>query len=141
MLCGSSLSPAIRAIPADLEARNYDMKLAVALDLPSYPVKKVAFELLHFPAAQACHVHVITVRTTFVKMAFSLNVQQIKFIDQAVAFEQRQRPVHGNAIDVGIHLRRPAQYLGGVQVLLCRLDDFQDDLSLIHISEPTRRTP
>ena len=45
------LFPAVHAVPADLEPRNQNVKLAVALDLSLHAVKQVALEFLHFAAS------------------------------------------------------------------------------------------
>ena len=50
------------------------MKLAIALDLALDAIEQVALEFLHFPATQAGHVHVIALRTAFVKMPFPLHM-------------------------------------------------------------------
>ena len=113
------------------------MKLAVSLDLPFDPVEQVALELLHAPASQARHVHVVPLRPALVEVAVALYVQQVQLIHQPVALEQRQCPIHRHAVDVGIDLGCLAQNLGGIEMLLRRLDDFQNDPALTREPYPT----
>src|SRR5207245_11750118 len=65
---------ATRAVAADLHTCNQNMELALALDLPFETVEKIALELQDFPATQACHVQMIALRPTFVKMLLPLEV-------------------------------------------------------------------
>ena len=63
---------AVSTITANFEARNDDVKAAIALDLSFEAVEKVALELCNFAASETRHVNVISLRTTFVKMFFAL---------------------------------------------------------------------
>jgi hypothetical protein len=44
-------------------------------------------------------------------MPFAVDVHQVQFVNQTVALEQLQRPVHRAAIDAGIQLLAPAHPL------------------------------
>ncbi len=96
------------------------MEVAVALDFSTWPlrrVEEVAFELLHLAAAQAGHVHVVALRTALVEVAVAFDVQQVELVRQALALEQAERAIDGDAIDVGIDARGLVQDLRAIEVL------------------------
>ena len=62
------------AVAANFHARNQNMELAFALDLPFKAVEEIALELQDFPATQARHVQMIALRPTFVKVLLTLEV-------------------------------------------------------------------
>ena len=61
---------------------------------------------------------VIALRTTLVKMFLALQVHQVKFVNQAVALEQAECAIDGDAVNPGIHFAGAAQDLAGVEMLL-----------------------
>ncbi len=103
---------------------------------PLHAIEQVALKLLHFAATQASHVHVVALRTPFVEVPFPLHMQQVEFVHESLALQQRQRPVHGNAINVGVDPGGLAQDLRGVEVLLGGFDDFQNDAALARHANP-----
>src|SRR5207245_6552508 len=73
--CNSGRQAAAKgAVAANFHARNQNMELALALDLPFETVEKIALELQDFPATQACHVQMIALRSALVKMLLPLEV-------------------------------------------------------------------
>ena len=106
------------------------MELAIAFDLSFDPVEQVTLEFLYASTSQTSHVHVIALRTALIEVAFPLYMQQVQLVHQPVPLQQRKRAVDRHPIDVGIDLGRLAQDLRGIQMLFCRLDNFQDDLAL-----------
>ena len=76
---------ALCAIPANLEPAHEDVKLAFALDLTFEPLKQIAFEFCDFPAAQARHVNVVTLRAALIKVLLALHVHQVKLINEPVS--------------------------------------------------------
>jgi len=107
------------------------MKLAVAFDLPFDPVEQVALELLHASASKTCHVHVISLRSAFVEMAFALHMQQVELVHEPVPFQQRESAIDGDPIDLRIDAGGFPQDLGGVQVLIRCLDNFKNNAALM----------
>jgi len=73
---------------------------------------------------------VISLRASFIKMFFALQVHEIEFIDQSLALEEVKGAVDGDAIDLRIEFLGAAKNSGGVEVLLGGLDDAQDHLAL-----------
>lgn len=49
--------------------------MTVAFDLAFDPVKQVAFELLHFAAAQTGHMHMRTLRPPLIEMSLAFDMQ------------------------------------------------------------------
>jgi len=64
------------------------MKVAISFDLPLHSVEQLTFELLDFAAAEAGHVHVVALRPPFVKVAITLGMQQVEFINQTLPFQE-----------------------------------------------------
>jgi hypothetical protein len=122
---------ALGAVPTDLKAGDHDVKSAIALDLAFKAVEQVALELHDFATAKTSHVNVIALRTTLIEMLFALHVHEVEFINQSVALEQVERPVHGHTVDPGIQPLGVAQDLRRIQVLLCRFHDAKDGPTLM----------
>ena len=57
-LLGSS---ALRAISADFQSSDYDMKATIPLDLSFQAIKQITFELSNLAATQTSHVDVVAV--------------------------------------------------------------------------------
>src|SRR6267143_1746775 len=109
---------ALATVSADLEAGYDDVEAAVTLNLPLQPVEEIALEFRDLATAQAGHVNVVPLRATFVVVFLTFQVHQIKFVDQAVALEQLEGPVHRNPVDLRIEPAGMAQDLTGVEMLL-----------------------
>ena len=107
------------------------MKLAFALDLTFEAVEKIALKFHDFAAPQACHVDVISLRTSLVKMLFALHVHEVKFIDQTMALEQTQRAINSDSVNSGIQFACVAKNLRRIEMLLCRFYDREDGASLV----------
>ena len=123
---GRCCSATLAAVPADFQAGHNNVETAITLDLPFESVEEIAFEFRDFSATQACHVHVIALGPSLVVMLLSLQMHQVKFVDQAVPFQEIQGPIYGDTIDLRIDLPRFAQNLTGVQMLLCGFNDAEN---------------
>jgi hypothetical protein len=118
-------------ISADFEARDDDVELAFALDLTFETVEESALEFRDFAATEARHVDVVALRTSLVKMFFALEMHEIEFVHEAVALEQAESAVDGDAVDIGIEFAGALKNLRGVEVLLRGFDDAQDRTALV----------
>ena len=85
MLAGRA---ALRAIASDFQARNDDVEVAIALNLPLQAVEEVALEFRDLAATQASHMNVVALGPPLIKMLFALHVHEIKLIYQAMPLEQ-----------------------------------------------------
>lgn len=121
----------LRAVPADLEACNHNVEMAIALDLSLEPVEKVALEFGDLAAAQTSHVDVVALGPAFIKVFFALHVHKVEFIDQAVTLQQAEGAIDRHPIDTGIEFARPAQDLAGIEMLLRSLDHTEDGTALM----------
>src|SRR5215472_417350 len=120
--CGA----AVAAISANFETSDDDVKSAVALDLSLEAIEEIAFEFGDLATAKASHMDVIALGATFVVMFFALEVHEVELVDQAVALEEIESAIDGDAVDLGIQFAGFAEDLGGVEVLFGGLDDAQD---------------
>ena len=73
----AQLLSALHAVTANLKSGNKNVELAIAFHLPFHTIKQIALELLHIPATQASHVHVISFWAAFVEMPFTFHVKEI----------------------------------------------------------------
>src|ERR1700730_9535223 len=115
--------PALVAIAADFQARDYDVELAITLNLPLQAVEEIALKFHDLAATQACHVNVVSLWTPFVVMLLALHVHQVELVDQAMTLEQIDGAVDGDPVDLRINLAGFAQDLAGVEVLFGGLHD------------------
>ena len=102
---GGGGSAAGAAVAADFQAGNNDVEAAIALDLSFEAIEEITFEFGDFSAAQAGHVDMVPLGATFVIMLLALQVHEVEFVNQAVAFQEIQRAVDGHAIDLRIERR------------------------------------
>jgi hypothetical protein len=126
------------AIAANFKARNHDMELAVPLNLTLQPVEKIALKFHNLAATQACHVNVITLWASFIVVLFALHMHEIKFVYQAVALEQVDGAIYGDAVDLGIDASRFPQNLAGIEMLLSGLHHAENRAALVGHPQPTR---
>jgi len=82
---GIALRATIGTVSAALQARDDNMELAVALNLPFQTVKEIAFKFSYLSATKTCHVNMISLRPPFVEVLFSLHVHQVKLVHQPMA--------------------------------------------------------
>src|SRR5277367_5401686 len=88
-----SLVPASGAVPADLEARDHDLKTAIALQLALQRFESFADKFRDFPASQTCHVNMVTPQFALVEVTFAVEVHQVELVDQPLSLEQIESPV------------------------------------------------
>jgi len=126
------------AITTDFQPGNHDMELAIALDLSLQSVEEVTFEFSDFAASQTGHMDMISLWSAFVVMFFTLHVHEIEFIHQAMAFEQGQRAVNRDSVNLRIQPAGAAQELAGVEVLLGRFHNAEDGAALASHAQAAR---
>src|SRR5215472_5638964 len=126
----SFLGAATFTIAADLQPCHHDAETALPRHRVFQLVEQLAFELDDFAAAQAGHVHVVAAGAAFIEVTLTLDMHQVQFVDQALAFEQADSPVDGDAVDGGIDAPRLPQDLSGIKMLLGSRNDAQDGATL-----------
>lgn len=125
-------------VATDFETGDYDMELALALNLALETFEEIAFKFLNFAAAEAGHVQVIAVGTTLIVVFFSLQMHEIELVDQAMTFEQAEGAIDGDAVDTGIEFAGFAKKLAGIEVGFGGLDDLEDGATLTGHAEAAR---
>lgn len=121
---------ALAAPPADLQARDANVKSLLARYLRLQPLEQRACELLDPAALEASQMHVIDVGFRFVEVFLAVQVHEVQLIDQTQFLQQLNRPVNGRPIDVFVALPRQFQQSCGVQVAIGGLDGFDKDPAL-----------
>jgi hypothetical protein len=134
---GQALLPALLAVAAHLRARHADLDSAIGLDLLHELFIQGGLELAHFPAPQTGDVDVIAGAAALVEVLAAAQVQQVQLVNQPVALQQVQRPVHGDAVHIGINLARPLEDRAGVQMTFRAVHHFQQDPPLLREPHPT----
>jgi hypothetical protein len=122
--------PALGAVAADLKSCNYDVELAIPLNLSLQSVEQVTFKFGNLTAAETCHVNVIPLRTPLVVVLFALHVHQVQFINQSMSLEQAEGTINSDAINLGIEAPGAAQQLAGVEMLLGGFDHAENGATL-----------
>ena len=121
---------AVRAVTTDLGAGQHDLKTEVALDLVAHFLERIAEEFFDLAAAQADHVGVLLLQTSFVIMLIAVMVHEIELIHQSSGFEQLQRSVNRYAIELRILFAGQLIEALSVQVLAGLVNQVQQDLPL-----------
>ena len=73
----------------------------------------------------------VALQFAFVVVALSVDVHQVKFVDQPLPLQQSQGAVHRAAVDAGIDLLRLPQNLAGVEMLVGGFDHAQNRVPLL----------
>jgi hypothetical protein len=125
-------------VATDFEPRYHNMELAIPLDLAFKPVEQIAFEFRDLPAAEAGHMNVISLRSSFVKVLFTLHVHQIQLVDETVALQQAEGAVDSDPVNLGIEPASATQKLAGVEMLLRGFNHAEDGAALASHAKSAR---
>ena len=121
---------AMRAISADFRAREGDLESELRLHLAAQRLELFAEKFLDAPAAQADDVRVLLLQAGFVVVFFAFEVSQIQLVYQAAFFEQLERPIDGNAVELGILLFGHLIETLGVQMQARVVDQLEQQTAL-----------
>ena len=108
--------PTALAKTAHLQPDDTDLKITLPRHLILKLLKRRACVLDNGSATETRHMTVIPAGFCFVVVLLALQMHEVKLVDQATIFEQRNRPVHRCAVDSGIVLFRDRQQLCRVEV-------------------------
>ncbi len=131
------LLAAIFAVAAYLGAGHRDFDIAILLDLLLQFFVEAGLEFAHLAAFQAGDVDVVAQAVAFVKVLVAAEVQQVELIDEAVALQQIEGAVDGDAMDAGIDFLGPFENGAGVQVAFGVVHDLEQDFSLAREAHTT----
>jgi hypothetical protein len=129
---------ALGAISANFQAAHDDVEAAIALDLSFETVEEIAFKFHDLPATQARHVNVIALRPSLIEVFLALHVHEVEFIDQAVALEEAERAIDGNAVNSGIQFAGVPENLRGIKMLFGGFDDAKNGPPLVSKTNAAR---
>jgi hypothetical protein len=121
---------AFLAVTADFRAGNRNLDTAVARNLLLQFLVERAFDFANLPAAQAGNVDMIAWPVRFVEMAVAAEVQQVEFVNQALALEHLKRPVDSYARDVFVELLRALEDFVRVEMARRAFDHLNEHAAL-----------
>ena len=120
----------MRTIPAYFSPRQHNLKAEVRLDLTPQPLQRFAEKLLDFPTAKADHMRVILFAPRFVVMLLARLVHEVEFVNEAAFFQEFQRAVHGDPVELRIAFLGQLKQPFGVEMLPGLVDQIEEDLPL-----------
>lgn len=91
---------------------------------------KLALEFADFAAAKAGDVDVVARAVGFVVVAMAAEMEQVEFVNQALALEQVERAVDGDARDPRVHFLRTREDFSGVEMPRGGVHHLEDDAAL-----------
>jgi hypothetical protein len=87
---------------------------------------------------QTGDVNVVARPVAFVEVAVAAKMKQVELVDQAVALQQIDRAIDGNARDVRIDFLRALENFAGVEVASRRLHHLQEHSALAREPDSAR---
>src|SRR5205823_14686239 len=102
-------------------------------------LEKAALELHDLATSQTRHVQMIALCAALVEMAVPPQVEQVQFVHEPVALQQRQSAINSYPVDAGIQFFCSPQDLASVQMLFCSLNDGENHSPLPGHSDASRR--
>jgi hypothetical protein len=123
---------------SDLETHDLHFKIILCRDLPLQPLERGAVKLLNLSTTKTGKMQMVLLRLDFVIMLLSVEVHQVKLIDQPEPLEQLQGPVDGRTIDIGIPLAGARQERSCIEVGVRALDGFDQRTPLRGQPNPSR---
>jgi hypothetical protein len=126
----SGLAAAIFADAADFGAGYGDFHAAIVGDLTFQLLEEVGFKFADFAAAQAGDVDVVARAVGFVIMLIAAEMQEIEFVDQAMALQEIERAIDRDAMDAGIDALGALEDFIGCEVALGAIHHLEEDAAL-----------
>jgi hypothetical protein len=124
------LFSAFIAVAAYLGSGGGDLDGAIFLDLFFQLFVDFGFEFADRAAFQAGHVDVIARTVAFVKMLVAAQMQEIEFIDQAVALQEIERAVNCHAMDARVDFDGAIEDGSGVEMALGAIHYLENNFAL-----------
>lgn len=115
---------------ADFGAGDGDGHAAVLFDLLLELLVEFGFEFADFAAAKAGDVDVVARAVGFVIVAMAAKMEQVEFVNQALALEQIERAIDGDAGDSRVHFPGAREDFRGVEMARGGVHHLQDDAAL-----------
>jgi hypothetical protein len=121
---------AIRAETSYFGSRYGDFDAAVVRNLAFQFFVQLAFKLTNLSAAHARYVDMIARAMALVEMAIAAKMKKIELVNQALALQQVDRAIHGDASDPGIDFLRAFEDFTRVQMATGGFHYLQQDAAL-----------
>jgi len=126
----SLLRLAIRAIAAHLGPSRHNLEAQTALHLPAHLLKRLAEKFLDLSAAQTNEMGVLLLEAALIIMLVTFKMEQIQLIDQAAGFQELERPIDCDPIELGVFFLGKLVQRLGVQMLAGAVEKIQQDAAL-----------
>jgi hypothetical protein len=126
----AALAAAIIADAADFGAGDRNFDAAIVGDLTFQLLEEAGLEFSDFAAAQAGDVDVIARSMGFVVMLIAAEMEEIEFVDQAMALQEIEGAIDSDAMDMGIDALRALEDFVGGEVALGAVHHLKEDAPL-----------
>jgi len=93
-------------------------------------LEEVGFKFADFAATQAGDVNVVARAVGFVIMLIAAEMQEIEFVDQAMALQEIEGAIDGDTMDVGIDALGALENFVGGEVALGAVHHLEEDAAL-----------
>jgi len=121
---------AMRTVSADLGAGGDDLKSEVRFHLLAHFLKRLAEIFLDFAAAQADDMGVLLLEARFIIVLIAGVVHQVELVDEPAFFEEFERPIDGDAVELGIFFLGELVETLGIEVEAGMVDQVKQDAPL-----------
>ncbi len=116
---------AVGAITSDFGAGEENLETEKGFDLAAEPLQGITEILFDLAAAQTNDVRVLLLHAGFVIVLVARPVHEVELVHEAGFLQHFQRPVDGDAIDLGVLLLREGVETLGVEVQPGLIDKLQ----------------
>jgi len=134
--CMSALA-AIRAEAAYFGSRYGDFDAAVVGNLALQFFVEFALKFADFSASHAGYVDMVARAVAFVEVPIAAKVKKVQLVDQALALQQVDRAIHGDASDPSIHFLGAFEDFARVQMAAGGFHHLQQDAALAREANAT----
>jgi len=107
-----------------------DFDAAIVSDLTFQLLEEAGFKFADFATAQAGDVNVVARTVCFVIMLIAAEMQEIEFVDQAMALQEIEGAIDGDAMDVRIDALGALEDFVGGEVALGAVHHLEKDAAL-----------
>jgi hypothetical protein len=121
---------AVVADAADFGAGDGNLNVAVSGDLLFELLVEARFEFADLAATETGDMDMVAWAVGFVVMAIAAEMEEVEFVDEALALEEIDGTVDGDKVDVGVDFLCATEDLVDVEVLLGGVHDLQNHATL-----------
>ena len=121
---------AMGAVSADLSARQYNFKSEVRFHLLAHFLKRRPEIFFDFAAAEADNMRMFFLEARLVIMLIAGVVHQVELVDKSTFFEQFERSIDGDAIELGIFFLGKLIQALGIKMEAGVVDQVEQDAAL-----------